>query len=59
MKTILLLLTLSGCASVTPENRFKVYSAKAVDFQVTCKAYRFDRSAGLVTDVPALSKLCP
>lgn len=53
--------SLIGCASlraVTPADRAKAYAAEAAAAQTACKAYRFDRSVGLVADVPAMSALC-
>jgi hypothetical protein len=58
MKKIVLILALNGCASITPENRAKGYALEAADFRFKCKAYRFDRSAGLVGDVPTMTEAC-
>lgn len=51
---------LSGCAllSVTPADRAQGYAAEARAVSALCKAYRFDRSVGLVADVPAMSEVC-
>jgi hypothetical protein len=50
-----------GCAalrSVTPADRAAGYGAEARAVGTLCKAYRFDRAAGLVTDVPAMTAIC-
>jgi hypothetical protein len=54
-------LALAGCAafaSVTPADRAKAYSVEAATARAECKAYEFDRAAGLVTEVPAMARLC-
>ncbi len=51
----------SGCAalgSVTPADRATAYESEARGVATLCKAYRFDRSVGLVPDVPAMTELC-
>jgi hypothetical protein len=51
-----------SCAAlqrVTPADRAKAYEAEAQATALECKAYRFDRAAGLVADVPSMTKLCP
>jgi len=50
-----------GCAapaSVTPADRAHAYAAEARAVAVACKAYRFDRAAELVPEVPAMARLC-
>jgi hypothetical protein len=54
-----------GCAAltsaankVTPADRAKAYEAEANTAKLECKAYKFDRAAGLVPEVPAMSELC-
>lgn len=57
----LVLACLFGCAalsSVTPADRAQAYAAEARGVATLCKAYRFDRSVGLVADVPAMTELC-
>jgi hypothetical protein len=48
----------SALASVTPSHRAQGYAAEAKAVATLCKAYRFDRAAGLVPDVPAMTELC-
>ncbi len=51
----------ASCAvlqSVTPADRAKAYESEASAVVLACKAYRFDRAAGLVADVPAMAELC-
>lgn len=58
MKTLLITIFLSGCASVTPQDRAAAYEFYAKDFAIKCKAYEFDLSANLVTEVPSMTKAC-
>lgn len=58
MKTLALSLLLIGCASVTPDDRAKVYLIRAHEWTLQCKAYQFDRSVGLVEEVPDMAKAC-
>jgi hypothetical protein len=54
-------IVLAGCAafqSITPAHRAQGYELDAKAARLACKAYRFDRAAGLVPDVPAMSELC-
>ncbi len=44
--------------SVTPADRASAYEAQAGAVQAACKAYAFDRAAGLVPEVPAMVELC-
>ncbi len=50
-----------ACAAlqnITPDERASVYRARAKTLELECKAYRFDRAAGLVGDVPARARVC-
>ena len=56
-----LALALTGCSafrSVTPADRAEAYAAQAKTAELACKAYVFDRAAGLTPEVPAMAKLC-
>ncbi len=44
--------------SVTPADRASAYAREAQAAQVACKAYQFDRAAGLVTEVPEMARVC-
>jgi hypothetical protein len=44
--------------AVTPADRAAGYAAEAKAISAACKAYRFDRAAGLVPEVPAMAELC-
>lgn len=55
------LLVVVGCAAlsnVTPADRAAAYKREAQGLAVTCKAYKFDRAQGLVTDVPEMTAAC-
>lgn len=61
---VLLLVALCACAcaalqSVTPETRAAAYAREAQGVTAMCKAYRFDRSVGLVGEVPEMARVCP
>lgn len=58
MKKLFLILCLSGCASVTPQDRAKAYEFIAKDAEVKCQIYHFDLSSNLTLEVPAMTKLC-
>jgi hypothetical protein len=50
-----------GCAALqgaTPADRAAGYAAEAKTVGALCKAYHFDRSVGLVPDVPAMAEIC-
>lgn len=58
MKKLLFCLFLMGCSAITPDDRAKAYSLYAKDFNVKCRAYRFDRSVGLTPEVPEMKEAC-
>jgi len=58
MKKLLVILCLSGCAAVTPEDRAQLYTAYAKDIRFKCAAYHFDLSANLVKEVPQMTEVC-
>lgn len=55
-----LTLSLTSCSifQVTPAERAMAYTDEATVAGAECAAYKFDRAAGLVPEVPAMSKLC-
>ncbi len=61
---LFMLLTGPSCAllesakSVTPADRAAAYERAAQSVSASCKAYRFDRAAGLVGDVPEMARVC-
>lgn len=48
----------SALARVTPADRAQGYASEAKAVGALCKAYRFDRAAVLVEEVPAMVELC-
>lgn len=58
MKKLLMIVFLSGYSSVTPQDRAVIYELKAKVFAADCKAYEFDLSANLVSEVPAMTEAC-
>ncbi len=55
---------LTGCAllesarAVTPAQRASAYKAHARGIDTLCAAYTFDRAAGLVGEVPDMTRAC-
>lgn len=58
MNKLILVLLLSGCAAVTPEDRAQMYEVYARDVRFKCAAYHFDLSANLVKEIPAMTEVC-
>lgn len=58
MKKLFFVLMLSGCASVTPQDRAEAYRYFAKDVKFKCAAYHFDLSANLTPEVPEMTEVC-
>lgn len=58
MKNILIIILLSSCSQITPQDREVAYGIFAKDIQFKCAAYHFDLSANLTPEVPAMTKIC-
>lgn len=58
MKKLIFVLFFSGCASVTPQDRAKMYQIFAKDHKFKCSAYHFDLSANLTPEVPEMTEVC-
>lgn len=61
MRAALCAFLFAGCAAfsnVTPAERAEGYGRIAEATRAECKAYNFDRTMGLVVEVPRMAELC-